>query len=314
MSLADLLNPKRRMNVLRVLDDYIAKPGIRPKTVTIYLDRLTPFCVLYRHKNIADISQRDVDRWVASLEERFPSQASVDSFKETLKTFLTWCVTNGYISRSPAAHVTYKKRISARDKAVPMGDLDKVITYLMSLMGVVEPAPLDIRDLLAISLSRDSGKRLSELTNLSTKLMGLALKNPQKASNGVLVYTATSGRGKTGQVKMRFTEHTAAIYRLWQMRRPDVSSQWVFIALGGKDSGKPMTVSGFSTIFVRRCREVGVPAFRTHAVRHRKGTDVTDKFSPAVAANVLGISIETVMIHYYDEAAKKAVDAVAGSS
>lgn len=303
---------KRRMSPLRVLDDYTGRPGIRPKTINLYLERLAPFCSLHRNKGIGEINQRDVDRWIISLEERFPSQASVDSCKQTLKSFFAWCVKVGYIKRNPAAHVTYKRRASARDKAVPADDVQKVVDHLMGLVGVVEPRALDIRDLLAISLSRDSGKRLSELANLSTKLMNKALQNPQKAGNGVLVYTATSGRGKTGQVKLRFTEHTAAVYRLWQMRRPDVSPGSVFIALGGKDSGKPLTTDGFSTIFVRRCREAGVPPFRTHAVRHQKGTDVTDKYSPAVAAAVLGISVETAMLHYYDEAAKKAIDAIAG--
>jgi site-specific recombinase XerD len=303
---------KRRMPPLRVLDDYTGRPGIRPKTINTYLERLTPFCSLYRNKAIGEINQRDVDRWIVSLEERFPSQASVDSWKQTLKSFFAWCVKVGYVKKNPAAHVHYRRRLSARDKAVPADNIRKVVDYLMGLLAVANPRPLDIRDLLAVSLSRDSGKRLSELANLSTKLMNKALQNPQMASSGILVYTATSGRGKTGQVKLRFTEHTAAVYRLWQMRRPDVSAASVFIALGGKDSGKPLTTDGFSTIFVRRCKEAGVPPFRTHAVRHQRGTDVTDKYSPAVAAAVLGISVETAMLHYYDEAAKKAIDAVAG--
>lgn len=314
MSLSDFLNRRRKMSPLRVLDDYIARPGIKQATRQNDMWRLTGFCDRHRAKGIAGIRAKDVDDWIEELGRRYDSQASVETCKQSISSFFNWCVKNQYINaaQNPAAHVRYRRKTSARDKAAPAGNVQKVIAYMMKKMDCEWPKPLDIRDLLAICLAADSGKRRAELANLSTKQMNRALANPALV-NGVVVYGAKT-KGKTGEAKLRFTEQTAAIYRLWQLRRPNLSPERVFVALGGKDSGRPMTLDGFTSIFVRRCKEVGVPVFRTHAIRHKKGTEVSDKHSPAAAAALLNITVETAMLHYYDAAEKVALEAIAESA
>ena len=169
---------------------------------------------------------------------------------------------------------------------------------------------LVVRDLLAFCLALDSGKRLHELTTLTTHSMRTALKNPQLAFNGKVVYAANTF-GKTGSADLLFTEQTAAIYHLWKEVRGRSSGNFVFFALGGLHSGKPLTDNGFSSIFVRRAKQFNVPVHRTHSIRHLKGTTTTDNFNPRIAATVLNIKVETVLQHYYNEDSQGAIDATA---
>jgi hypothetical protein len=86
---------------------------------------------------------------------------------------------------------------------------------------------------------------------------------------------------------------------------------FVFVSLGGLKSGTPIEASGFSHIFVRRSKEFNIPVYRTHSIRHLKGTKITDQFNPRTAASVLNINVETVMHHYYNENNQDIIDAIA---
>ncbi len=289
------------------LDAYIRR-GVSKKTVRNDIDRLGPFCQHLANKRLAEVTAGDVDEWVEKLAVRL-AFASVESHKQSLKAFFNWCVARDDVAlgRSPAEHLHVRRRRSARNKAANEADVLQVIEGLTD--QVVEGEPKVIRDLLAFRLAYDSGNRLSELATLSTRDVAIALRRPLLSSNGIVVYVAQSQGGKTGAVSIRFTEYTASVYHLWQEVRPRVSSHRTFIALGGNQPGRPLTLDGFTGIFVTRCRQFGVAVYRTHSFRHLKGTKVTDLFGPRVAASMLNITVETAMMHYYDEDERATVDA-----
>ena len=284
------------------------KRGVSLATKRIDKDRISPF--LQSFKRLDDISSDDVDVHMATLENRVGT-SSVESHKQTIKSFFNWCLKEQLIRESPAAHLKPKRRRSARYKAANEKDLQIVINGLLSRVGAGGDQRRLVRDLLALKLALDSGNRLQELARLSTRDMELACRNPCLATGGVVVYTVASGPGKKGVVDMRFTEQTAAIYHFWESIRPRRSLHRVFIALAGKCSGSPLTLSGFTSIFVKRCRQFQVPVYRTHSIRHLKGTKTTDAFNPRVTASLLNISVETAIIHYYSEGEQAVVDATA---
>lgn len=289
------------------LEQYTRR-GVSRATIRIDNDRLWPF--LERFSVLTQITPEEVDAYVFELEERL-SLASVQSYKQTLKTFFNWCVNQGFLQNSPAVHLKPKRRRSARYKAANERDLQVVINGLLGTLNRRKDRRRCVRDLLAFKLALDSGNRLQELARLSTRDMTLALQNPQMATGGVVVYTVPSAPGKKGVVSMRFTEQTAAIYRLWEEIRPGSSRHRIFIALRGKYPGKPLTLNGFTSIFVKRCKQYDVPIYRTHSIRHLKGTKTTDAFNPRVTASLLNISVETAILHYYSEAEQSVLDATA---
>jgi integrase len=238
-----------------------------------------------------------------------------------MKAFFNWCANNPSmpLEISPARHLRPKRRTSARNKAANEANINKVIWGLQdkgyeysletSGKGKLEYQKV-VRDLLAYRLALESGKRLNELATLTTHAMRIALKHPQMASNGKVIYIAKT-HGKTGIADLCFTEHTAAVYELWQTIRKKQSMNFVFVALGGKHSGQPISTNGFTRIFVRRSKEYNIPVYRTHSIRHLKGTKVTKECNPRVAAGVLNINVETVMHHYYNEDFQDIIDAIA---
>lgn len=289
--------------------------GVARATIRIDNDRISEL-IRFCDRNggslpIYSITPEMIDSWFASLEDRLGS-VSIETYKQTIKGFFNWCVKSDQVAlrESPASHLRPKRRVSARYKAANEDDIEKVIDGLLA-EWVRDGDPRALRDLLAFCIARDSGKRKTEMARLATNAMNLALRNPMLTSEGIVVYIASSAAGKRGVTKVRFTEYTAAIYRLWQVIRPKSAVHRVFIALHGANPGQPLTPDGFSSIFVKRCKQFEVPVYRTHAIRHLKGTKVSDKFSPRVAATVLGISVEMAILHYYNEDDQSTLDATA---
>ncbi|MBE2222440.1 MAG: tyrosine-type recombinase/integrase [Anaerolineae bacterium] len=307
------------IDLITSLDLYLNR-GINEKTASNDTHRLLPFCSQFKGVPIQNITPNDIDIWVKKLKLQL-GPVSVESYKQSMKAFFNWCVKNESIplKSSPAQHLKPKRKTSSRYKAANPNDLTKIIKGLQSrIPEIYELKPqrrynthkLVVRDLLAFSLAMDSGKRLHELASITRRSINTALKNPILAQNGVVVYSAQAF-GKTGAANLMFTEYTATIYRFWESIRGTSSSNFVFIALGGKHSGKPLTDSGFTTIFVRRAKEFGVATNRTHSIRHLVGTRTTDHFNPRVAATVLNITVETAIQHYYNEDSQGAVNAIA---
>jgi integrase len=278
--------------------------GIRQKTRRTDEERIRPF--LEQHPTIADIKKQHIDDWFKKLEERF-AYSSRQSYAQTIKTFFNWCIKHPeiWLEKSPAAHLKSRRRRSARNKAAPQNDLDIVLNHLQKQFAKGDKYAL--RDWLAIQLSADNGNRLTELATLTTKAMVTALKRPYMTKKGIAVYTTYSDDGKMGSVPIRFTEYTAALFRELQKTRPRKNKHKVFISL--RKPYTPLTTDGFTQIFVRRCKEAGVIPFRTHALRHLKGTKITNTLGPKAAATTLNITVETAQIHYYNEDETSAIEA-----
>ena len=285
------------------------KRGVSPRTAQIDIYRIGPLCEEFKGKKIVRVNSANIDDYISQIELRM-APTSVNSYKQTIKAFFNWCVRHEDVnlSKSPAAHLRIKKRYSSRHKAANEADLQKVIRLLTEQI-TSKSKPKIVRDLLAFMLAYDSGNRRKELATLRTRTLDSALKKPYLTTGGVVVYVAISDEGKKGSVPLRFTEHTAAVYRLWKSIRPWHSRNYVFIALGGSKPGNPLTLDGFTSIFVKRCTEFGVPIYRTHSFRHLKGTKTTDEFTPHVTADMLSITLETAMLHYYSHTAQKTIDA-----
>lgn len=292
------------MKTQEAMQEYLER-GVKTKTAQSDYSRLYKFAAV--NETLEKIDYPIINRWLDELSKRM-KQTSVNSYKQTLKNFFGWCKNRGWIETSPAACLTVKRRTSSRHKAANERDILKVINGLME--RIPEGNLRDIRDLLAFQMAYDSGNRRGELVTISTRDMNYALRSSQTSTLGVIVYM-TLAEGKIGTVPLRFTEYTAATYRLWQEVRPKrKSSHRVFIALAGKSPGEPMTPDGFTSIFVKRCQEFDVPIYRAHSFRHLKGTKISDMYSPRVAATVLGISVETAIQHYYNVNDQTVIDAI----
>jgi integrase len=146
--------------------------------------------------------------------------------------------------------------------------------------------PCQIRDGFVVLLAAESGSRLGEIVALQKNMVEEALRRPDHRC----VYTVMS-TGKTGLVHLEFTEVTAFALQRWLSVRPSSMVTHLLTTM------KPMAVRGsgdcrvrslgsrsVSRAFERVSAEAGVKTIRAHALRHRLGHLVTQRFSAKVAA------------------------------
>ena len=269
--------------------------GVRPKTQRTDSDRVRPFIKLF--DKLTEITSNDVDTWIEGLKGRLAYNSRV-SHEESIRAFLNWCAKDNRIVLS-ASPITspYPQRIkTARNKAANHQDILKLLRHLLQSSHTAANS----RDLLAIQLYYDSACRMTEIATLTTTAMNRALRAGIKNDKGVIIYTAYADDGKKGSVPIRFTEYTACFYKQWLALRPKGTTNRIFTSLLHKNKATPINPEAMSNMIVRKCKQQNITPFRTHAIRHLKGTIVADKYGPAVAAALLNISFEVAQTHYYN--------------
>ncbi len=255
------------------------KKGLSDYSVIHLYNSLHPMGQELKNPPLATLAPQTVRAYVDTLWLRY-APGTMRPIIGDMKQFFGWCKKKGYTGKNLGSRLTKPRPRRATSKAAREADVAAVINHLVGLLRhhvyrdvfgnlVHDPAPawgeaerLAIRDLFVVVFLYETGGRARELTTLGTKVMERTCQTSKAA------YTVTS-IGKTNDRDLRFTNSTAELWRIWSAVRPQPCDHALY-SLRPTHAPAPLTSNGLSQILVRRCKEVDVPVFRCHALRHAK--------------------------------------------
>ncbi len=224
-----------------------------PKTITIYTDAATWFAsaslVPAGLTDWSQVTARHVQEWVSTLLAGYTDQYANNQFR-ALQQFFKWHATEDPDEprRNPMANMKPPK---IGGKLVP------VITdgELSALLAACKGSGFENRrDYAVISLFRDTGARLSELSWLATEDVS--------AHDREAVVTGKGNKQRT----VKYTYETArALDRYMRERAKHPMARASALWLGVR--GGPMTSSGVYQMIERRASQAGI-RLHPHMFRH----------------------------------------------
>jgi site-specific recombinase XerD len=255
-----------------------------------YNHRLKLFLEMHGEERPADISAMDVNAWLDILQSRGLAEATMTGYRQALKAFFNFCVKQGAITRSPAAHVATGSFSSKRRKVPAESDVERVTK--VAFEWIYSNKKKQIRDGLIFLLAKGSGPRQREIRELRKSEVEAAL---HAGPDGYGVYQVSS-IGKTKDVYLRFDGAVARGFERWLQVRPgkariDRCFVTYFPTRTADDPVRrfrPLTRSTIDSVFVRISKAAGLERpIRSQALRHRLGDLTTRKYGAKVAALVL---------------------------
>lgn len=256
---------------------YLEAKGDSPRTVQTYEQRLRLLLEVMnggREIDLGEISPERIDEWIVTMRRANLSRDTIRSRVRDAKHFFRWCVSRGYLERSPAEHMR-----------LPGGRAEIVVKAM---------EPEDLKAMLnAISYPRDkalllfiasTGCRSGEAATLRISSLNLAEREARIA-------------GKTGSRVVDFDNKTALALSDWLQTHPNVSSDFVFVGL--KAPHPPVTPNTIYQIYRRLAQAAGISGrFNPHAVRHLVGQIWTDRANLELTRQKLGHKqISTTMVY-----------------
>lgn len=235
---------------------------------------------------LSDVAYDDLRTYADGLRLKY-APGTIKSVIGDIRQFWRWCKKRRYVAKNPAKRLKSPSRRvlldAAESKAPPEDDIQGLLDHLTAqlenvvyrdLFGNLCHALADewsyderqaVRDLFILSFLYETGARAGELWRLGSQAMEAAVSGPGP------VYRAAS-TGKTGDVTLRFTIATAELWAVWNAVRPPGGGTAAYAVVGWKRgrAPAPMTTPTLSKVLARRCRQIGLPPFRAHALRHAK--------------------------------------------
>lgn len=205
-------------------------------------------------RQVDRLTPREVAAWVQNELSRGLSAVSVNSNLRGLKTLYSRLETNGVVSVNPAAPVPFEPEPPPRPKAVAEA-------HYLAMRAAADCA----RNLALLDMLWASGCRLSGL--LSMRLPGLELWRSGNEFRAAVLVTEKFGRPR--YVYARSPQ--ADSLRAWLDERPAVAHDAVFLAVGDRARGKPLTAIAVQHVLRRLRLDAGLPAgahANAHAFRH----------------------------------------------
>ena len=256
-----------------------------------YEQRLRGFLALHGNQPVTAVTAADVNAWHRELQKRQNhkgqclSPATLSGYRQALKALFNYCVAQGDITRSPAAHLAVGSFASSRADKLPPEEAVARVTAL-AWQWATSSHPQRVRDGLIWLLSLYSGPRLGEIRALLLADAQAALRlGPDEYG----VYRMASA-GKTGRVSIRFAGNVAEVLATWLALRPASSAPECFVTTRPSAHGdtRALTRSAAAHIYESLCAAAGVtPPIFSHALRHRLGDQTARRFGPKVAAILL---------------------------
>ncbi len=270
--------------------------GVRSTTIKAHTDKLTLFFATMNVQELGQITAVLVGNWLESMRgqtilyENHPYRKPVIrslspvTIRERLKTvryFMRVCHKQGLIKVDPLASLPAPKFEKMRVKERTM----RKETVGSFLNVATHP-----RDLALIAFMADTGVRVGEAVGLHTS--DLDLDNLSAIIDG-----------KTDVRKVTFSSQCGAMLASWLNVHivPENKRVFVFVGLGNRSRGKPLTENAVRILFRKLGEVAGIAGpVNPHAMRHMVGQMWTDKTNPRLAQEKLGHKdLRTTLAFYY---------------
>ncbi len=265
--------------------------------LTLFIFATEEFPSDYRDVAVRNITFRDIRGFFRLLRKEGRAEATLASHRSTQIAFWNWCIKQGYREDNPASKLrkgwSYEPVIR---HAAPPNDVNLVMESLENYAAHRKHKPQDVRDALLVSFLGDNGGRLGEALDVRMSAVATALRNPIALPDGGIAHHLP-GFGKTGGADMVFFERTARLATVWYK----TAKQFDF-AFCNLRTGNKLSYTGATKAFIRICKWVGVPTFRSQALRKRNVTDIVKVSGDwKVGQRYAGHKdIKTTMMHYND--------------
>lgn len=226
--------------------------GNSEKTLVYYrssLSRAAAF--LGEGLSLDDLTLSRLREYYLSLREKGLSSVTLQSYIRALRSFLTWCYREEYISQDLSAKFRLPK--AQRKEIDTLTD-----TEVRALLGCFNPRSLlQLRNLCICSLMLDSGLRRDEVVTLSLSLLHVR--------EG---YAIVNGKGNK-QRTVPLGLHTRKQLQRYLSRRPGCApSDRVFL----KGDLSPVSGNTIRQLFDRLKTRAGIPRLKAHLLRHTFAT------------------------------------------
>lgn len=274
-----------------------------------YTRRLQSFLDQHGERKLEEISQADINNWLAMLRDRGYAETTLTGYRQAIKTLFNAAVNQNRLTASPARHIKTGSTISRRPKLPPEHAVT-AITH-QALIWLKSNNPYQVRTAAFWLLSRAAGPRWGELHNLKQSDIAAAIQAGQ---------TFVKSFGKTGEVVLRFDHQVANALREWLRLRPPAKIDRCFITTRPSPTKtdktpryRPLSRSGATKALIALAAAAGIEkAILTHALRHRLGDTLTHRKSAkyaAIALNHRDWQTAKTAIAYYHHPEERAVAA-----
>lgn len=279
--------------------------GVRPATVATHLARLRLFTTQNNLTHLEEITPALVAAWLGQQQQqqiqytdhpaRRPvarplSPATIAARLLSLRYFLRICVAAGLLPADPLARLPSPRQRARRRQNKAMSP-DTAVTLLRHAQTQAAAGdPLAVRDYALLAFLVDTGVRIGEAVSVRADGLDLA-RHTARVS------------GKTGPRLVEFSPACAAALIAWLTVRPLPSSLPValFIALGNRSAGQPLTENAARLILKKLATAAGVSGpVNPHGIRHLVGQRWVDLANPGLAQEKLGhADVKTTLGFYY---------------
>lgn len=251
-----------------------------PKTNKQYkmvLDQLVT--AIGPQRAVKRVTYEDLVDYFARLRQRGLKDTTRSGYLSVVKAFFAWCVTSGYLKKSPAAHVRVKiaRREEEAVKAVPPAEL----------AAMVEFARYHPRNYAMMLFFVDTGCRVTGLHSLRIANINFEKKEALLIEKGGVLHRA------------EFGDTTAEALRRWLKKRPKVDHDYVWTGQGPLH--KPLTEGGIAAVVrTLAVRTEASHKWGPHAIRHATGNAWGKRGVPiTITARKLGHTTTRTTARYY---------------
>lgn len=271
------------------------KPSQRRSTKYIVKAKIVP---TFGPKRLDELTQSDVDAWVASLRKQKLAVKTVNNLLGCLSSLIKYAVKNGLIAPYMPALECKIGGMAGEIEAVPMDDVEKLLK-----------AAEDDRYRVAVLLAVEAGLRTGEIRGLQWGDLkgGLLTVRRSIDKDSAAVIAPKHNKGRVIPLSSRLAAALEGLPRkgLWVLTRED-GGPLVYNTL----------VKETSALYERA--EVERPRMPLHALRHTFGTTMAGRGTPLpVLQALMGHADIRTTMRYVDvnEAQKRsAIAAVFGPS
>ena len=214
----------------------------------------------------------------------------------------------GYACKNPARSVKLPKKIKNFPEVLTHEELQSIINQpdLRTKKGK--------RDMAMLSMTYETGVRISELCSLKTTSMREHMFPHKKSTRPSTVVDGKGGKSRA----IPLSKKALSDLNMWLNVRPEVDNEYLFINLS---TGEPMTTFGFRALFMKYARMAGLDVDRRkispHTFRHSFVSHLArEKWPIKHVQDLLGhscIQNTEIYLHLAKEDLVEAVDSLSAS-
>ena len=244
------------MTLQNAIDEFLIEQQIRgnSKNTVLYYTRCLGFFAEYNdHKDrlIGSITVSDCKAYLLYLKSKEITTTSIQTYIRALRSFLSWCYSEGYIDTNIPEHFKLPK---AKRKTIDVLTDEEIQRLFACLNG---RDFYSIRNYCIVALMLDSGLRLNEVVTLERGNIHI-----------VEGYIIVNGKGNKERIVPLGLNSKKALLRYVSI----VPNSDIKTPLFVKDTLTPLKQSTIKQLFRRLKISACIPRLRPHLLRHTFAT------------------------------------------